>query len=64
MCKIIIFLFLYYFFFFSGKPGMFDFKGKAKWEAWNGKKGVSQSEAKESYVEKVKSLIASYGLKL
>jgi len=24
------------------KPGMFDFKGKAKWEAWNGIKGISQ----------------------
>lgn len=22
------------------KPGMLDFKGKAKWEAWNGKKGM------------------------
>ncbi|KAL7029029.1 hypothetical protein ACKWTF_006069 [Chironomus riparius] len=21
------------------KPGMLDFKGKAKWEAWNGRKG-------------------------
>uniref|UniRef100_A0A069DNM0 Putative acyl-coa binding protein n=1 Tax=Panstrongylus megistus TaxID=65343 RepID=A0A069DNM0_9HEMI len=45
------------------KPGMFDFKGKAKWEAWNGKKGVGQDQAKESYIEKVKSLIATYGLK-
>uniref|UniRef100_A0A023F947 Putative acyl-coa binding protein n=1 Tax=Triatoma infestans TaxID=30076 RepID=A0A023F947_TRIIF len=47
----------------TSKPGMFDFKGKAKWEAWNGKKGVDQSQAKESYIEKVKSLIATYGLK-
>jgi diazepam-binding inhibitor (GABA receptor modulating acyl-CoA-binding protein) len=22
------------------KPGTFDFKGKKKWEAWNGKKGL------------------------
>jgi len=22
------------------KPGMFDFKGKAKWEAWNKNKGI------------------------
>ena len=21
------------------RPGMLDFKGKAKWDAWNGKKG-------------------------
>lgn len=24
----------------SDKPGMLDFKGKAKWESWNGKKGM------------------------
>ncbi|KAL1138264.1 hypothetical protein AAG570_009953, partial [Ranatra chinensis] len=47
----------------TAKPGMFDFKGKAKWEAWNGKKGVAQDAAKEEYVNKVKSLIETYGLK-
>ena len=26
----------------TAKPGMLDFKGKAKWEAWNGQKGKSQ----------------------
>ncbi|KAK9501595.1 hypothetical protein O3M35_012292 [Rhynocoris fuscipes] len=47
----------------TSKPGMFDFKGKAKWEAWNGKKGLDQSKAKEEYINKVNGLIASYGLK-
>merc|ERR1719225_670697 len=28
-----------------------DFKGKAKWDAWNGKKGMSQDEAKQKYVD-------------
>jgi acyl-CoA-binding protein len=23
----------------SDRPGMLDFKGKAKWDAWSGKKG-------------------------
>lgn len=23
------------------RPGMLDFKGKAKWDAWSGKKGMS-----------------------
>ncbi|BET00346.1 Acyl CoA Hypothetical protein protein [Nesidiocoris tenuis] len=45
------------------KPGMFDFKGKAKWEAWNGRKGLSQEDAKKQYVEKANSLVASIGLK-
>lgn len=26
----------------TDKPGMLDFKGKAKWEAWNKNKGKSQ----------------------
>lgn len=41
---------------------MFDFKGKAKWEAWNGKKGLSSDEAKEQYTKKVQELIDSIGL--
>lgn len=28
--------------FVLGKPGMFDFKGKAKWEAWAGLKGEKE----------------------
>jgi diazepam-binding inhibitor (GABA receptor modulator, acyl-CoA-binding protein) len=47
--------------FVSDKPGMLDFKGKAKWEAWNGKKGTSQDAAKEAYVAKVDELSSKYG---
>nr|BAN20568.1 diazepam binding inhibitor, putative [Riptortus pedestris] len=47
----------------TSKPGMFDFKGKAKWEAWNSKKGTSKEQAQEGYVAKVKALIEAYGLK-
>ena len=25
----------------AGRPGMLDQKGRAKWDAWNGKKGVA-----------------------
>lgn len=46
----------------TDKPGMFDFKGKAKWEAWNGRKGMSQDDAKEAYVKKVEELVNSIGL--
>ncbi|XP_004529702.1 acyl-CoA-binding protein [Ceratitis capitata] len=45
------------------KPGFLDFKGKAKWEAWNNRKGTTQEAAKNSYVEKVKSLVEAHGLK-
>ena len=26
----------------TARPGMLDFKGKAKWDGWNAKKGMSQ----------------------
>ena len=40
------------------RPGMFDMKGKAKWDAWNGKKGLSKGDAENQYVAKVKKLKA------
>ncbi|GBP84356.1 Acyl-CoA-binding protein homolog [Eumeta japonica] len=46
----------------SSKPGMLDLKGKYKWEAWNGKKGMSKEDAMKEYIKKVEGLIASIGL--
>ena len=34
----------------TSRPGMFDMKGKAKWDAWDAKKGMSQEDAKAKYV--------------
>ncbi|XP_035231072.1 acyl-CoA-binding protein homolog isoform X2 [Stegodyphus dumicola] len=42
--------------------GLFDFKGKAKWDSWNGKKGMNQDEAREAYINKANNLIEIYGL--
>ncbi|KAK3930393.1 Acyl-CoA-binding protein-like protein [Frankliniella fusca] len=42
------------------KPGLLDLKNKAKWEAWNGKKGTAQDAAKEAYIAKVEELLAKY----
>ena len=39
-------------------PGMFDWTGKYKWDAWNGKKGMSKEEAEEKYIKKVEELKA------
>ncbi|KAG8953154.1 hypothetical protein FRC04_003102 [Tulasnella sp. 424] len=33
------------------RPGLMDFTGKAKWDAWDSLKGTSQEKAKEEYVE-------------
>eukprot|EP00871_Galdieria_phlegrea_P003924 jgi/Galph1/4532/GphlegSOOS_G3146.1 len=41
----------------TGKPGgLFNQKDKAKWEAWNSKKGTSKEEAQRKYIEKVDQL--------
>mmetsp|Transcript_34074 Transcript_34074/g.24580 ORF Transcript_34074/g.24580 Transcript_34074/m.24580 type:complete len:86 (-) Transcript_34074:66-323(-) len=40
------------------RPGMMDFKGKAKWDAWNGKKGMSQEDAQKAYVELIEEVCA------
>uniref|UniRef100_A0AAQ6ITT4 ACB domain-containing protein n=1 Tax=Anabas testudineus TaxID=64144 RepID=A0AAQ6ITT4_ANATE len=44
------------------RPGMFDFTGKAKWDAWEAKKGLSKNEAMATYVDLVEKLKAKYGI--
>lgn len=39
---------------------MFDLKGKAKWDRWNGKKGVSKDEAKKLYIAYATELLVKY----
>lgn len=46
----------------TDRPGMLDFKGKAKWDAWNHKKGTDSEKAKQDYVNKVSELVAKVGL--
>ncbi len=42
----------------SGKrPGAFDFKGRAKYDAWAKLKGKPSDDAKEAYVALVDSLL-------
>jgi acyl-CoA-binding protein len=38
------------------KPGLLDFKAKAKYQAWNEHKGLSKEEAMKHYVACVKRL--------
>jgi len=38
------------------KPGGFDFKGKAKYEAWSKLAGTSKEKAMEDYVALINSL--------
>ncbi len=42
----------------SGKrPGMTDFKGRAKYDAWKKKSGMSADKAKEAYIALVGRLV-------
>ncbi|XP_046458072.1 acyl-CoA-binding protein homolog [Daphnia pulex] len=43
------------------RPGMLDLKGKAKWDSWESKKGMSSEAAKDAYVAKAAELVAKYG---
>lgn len=38
------------------KPGFGDMVGRAKWDAWNAQKGLSQDDAKRQYIDLIQSL--------
>jgi len=40
------------------KQGMFDPKGRAKWDAWTEKKGLAKEEAEKQYIALVNDLTA------
>jgi acyl-CoA-binding protein len=39
------------------RPGMLDFKGRAKHDAWAGRRGMPAAEARKAYVALVDSLV-------
>jgi len=45
------------------RPGIFDQKGRYKWDAWNSRKGMNKEEAQKAYVAKVEALIQQIGKK-
>ncbi len=34
----------------TSRPGMFDVKGRAKWDAWSSRKGMTEDAARTAYV--------------
>ncbi|KAI8145972.1 putative acyl-coA-binding protein [Fennellomyces sp. T-0311] len=40
----------------TAKPGMFDLKGKYKWQAWEDVKGKSKEDAEKEYIAFVEEL--------
>jgi len=43
------------------RPGMLDFKGRAKFDAWTSRKGMAKDAAMEAYVRVVDRLVAEDG---
>ncbi|KAL0624342.1 Acyl-CoA-binding protein [Plecturocebus cupreus] len=41
---------------------MLDFKGKARWDAWNELKGITKEDAMKAYVNKVEELKKKHGI--
>ncbi|GAA6039723.1 hypothetical protein JCM8097_001371 [Rhodosporidiobolus ruineniae] len=44
----------------TGRPGLLDVLGRAKWDAWNKRKGLSQVEAERVYVDALLRILKSY----
>ncbi len=45
----------------GSRPGALDFKGRAKFDAWEKRKGLAREAAQKAYVELVTTLAARYG---
>lgn len=42
----------------GSRPGMFDLKGRAKYDAWASKKGMAREAAQQAYVDLVDKMTA------
>ncbi len=45
----------------GSRPGMFDLKGRAKYDAWATRKATSKENAMQAYVNLVTKLAGKYG---
>ncbi|CAK4866063.1 unnamed protein product, partial [Aphanomyces euteiches] len=48
----------------SSRPGVFDVAGRAKWDAWTAKKGLTKKAAQEAYVAEITRQKSVYKSKL
>ncbi len=46
----------------TSRPGMFNPRDRAKWDAWKAVEGKSKDEAMSDYITKVKQLLEEAGL--
>lgn len=45
----------------GSRPGLLDPKGRAKWDAWAGRRGTSVEEARGAYIALVGELVKRHG---
>jgi diazepam-binding inhibitor (GABA receptor modulator, acyl-CoA-binding protein) len=45
----------------GSRPGMLDFKGRAKFDAWTARQGLPKDRAMSAYVDLVAKLVDKYG---
>lgn len=45
----------------GSRPGMMNFAGRMKYDAWEGIKGMSKADAEAAYIAKVQSLLKADG---
>ncbi|KAJ7096531.1 acyl-CoA-binding protein [Mycena belliarum] len=45
----------------TARPGMLDFTGKAKWDAWTDAKGTATADAQAKYVAKLLEILKAAG---
>jgi len=43
------------------RPDMLDIRGRAKWDAWTRRKGMTKDDAMRAYVDLVAKLVAQQG---
>jgi len=43
------------------RPSFLDPKGRAKYDAWTSRKGMSAEDAREKYIAEVEKLVEKYG---
>ncbi|KAK7407054.1 hypothetical protein VNO78_08694 [Psophocarpus tetragonolobus] len=46
----------------TSRPGMFNMKDRAKWDAWKAVEGKSKEEAMNDYITKVKQMLEEAGM--
>ncbi|XP_042023300.1 acyl-CoA-binding protein-like [Salvia splendens] len=46
----------------TSRPGMFNMRDRAKWDAWKAVEGKSTEEAMNDYITKVKQLLEEAGV--